>query len=93
MSTTLGDLFPQLNNCWQEQKKSQKPVRKGTAQKLKDLYPEIESWNSVFVTQAWFHWLRSIGMALKEPDKRDERFPTFLIDKIQGEMRETGQWR
>jgi hypothetical protein len=70
-----------------------KPARKGTAQKLKDLYPEIDSWSPVLVTQAWLHWLRMNGLELKEPDTRDERFPAFLVSTIRQKMVELGEWR
>lgn len=42
MATTLGELFPALNDCRPKQKEKQKPPRKRTAQIIKDIYPEIE---------------------------------------------------
>jgi len=93
MATTLGDLFPALKDCRPKPEKKQKPTRKGTAQKLKELYPEMESWNCVFITKAWFHWLRAEGQALAEPETRDERFPEFLVEKIRETMVESGTWR
>jgi len=47
MATTLGDLCPELKHCRPTQKKPQKPPRKGTAHIIKDIYPEIESWDNV----------------------------------------------
>ncbi|BCU57799.1 hypothetical protein [Enterobacter kobei] len=93
MATTLGDLCPELKHCRPTQKKPQKPPRKGTAHIIKDIYPEIESWDNVFVTQVWFRWLRSVDQPLTEPTERDERFPMFLVETIRQRMVETGEWR
>lgn len=93
MATTLGELFPALNDCRPKQKEKQKPPRKRTAQIIKDIYPEIESWNDFFVTKVWFHWLQSVAQPLTEPTERDERFPVFLVETIRQQMVETGSWR
>lgn len=96
-STTLGDLFPEMRNAApghaKKQKISDRITRRGTAERLKELYPEIESWNPVFATQAWLQWLRVNEMELVEPDKRDERFPTYLVGLIREKMVEMGLWR
>ncbi|KFC76710.1 hypothetical protein [Buttiauxella agrestis] len=96
-ATTLGDLFPDLRNatCGQEKKckSGNKITRQGTAERLKALYPEIESWHPVFATQAWFRWLSENNMELVEPDGRDERFPEYLVGLIKEKMVEMGSWR
>lgn len=96
-ATTLGDLFPEIRHAVREKKKKRQPgtdlSRRGTADRLKALYPEIESWHPVFATQAWFRWLTENNMALVEPDTRDERFPEYLVGLIKAKMVEMGSWR
>lgn len=89
---TLGDMFPELNNCRPEKpaKKKGKDYRKGpgTALRLKNLYPEIESWDGFLITKMWMHWGESSGIELKQPEERDERFMEFLVSFIHGKMLE-----
>jgi hypothetical protein len=96
-ATTLGDLFPDLRNTTRGQEKKGKSgnhiTRQGTAERLKALYPEIESWHPVFATQTWFRWLSENNMELVEPDGRDERFPEYLVGLIKEKMVEMGSWR
>jgi len=95
-TTTIGDLFPELRKAVSEgkqKKASNKTTRSGTAERLKTLYPEIESWSNVFAVKAWRMWLNSIGMELVEPEERDERFPQYLVGLIQKKMVEMGSWR
>lgn len=101
ITTTLGDLFPQMRNAVSERNKKQQQRRKtssvtsrsGTAERLKTLYPEIESWHPVFATQAWLNWCREKGLGLIEPEARDEGFPEFLIGLIRQKMTEMNEWR
>lgn len=91
-ATTLGDLFPQLNNCRppKTDRKAQ-PKRRtgpGTAERLKTLYPELDGWDSLCVTSAWLHWGKTCGIELNEPRKRDERFMVFLASFIHEKMLE-----
>lgn len=103
-ATTLGDLFPEMRHAVPAQERKNRPTskspekstrhipRQGTADRLKMLYPEIESWNPVLVTQAWFNWLRENQMALVEPQTRDERFPEYLVGLMVRHMQETEAW-
>lgn len=103
-ATTLGDLFPEMRHAVPGRERKSHPTpespgkparhvtRQGTADRLKMLYPEIESWNPVLVTQAWFNWLRENQMALVEPQARDERFPDYLVGLIIRHMQETKAW-
>ena len=103
-ATTLGDLFPEMRHAVAAQERKNRPTskspkksarhitRQGTADRLKMLYPEIESWNPVLVTQAWFNWLRENQMALVEPQTRDERFPEYLVGLMVRHMQETEAW-
>ncbi len=95
-STTLGDLFPEMRNAVpgndRKRKLANRITRPGTAERLKALYPEIESWNPVFATQAWFRWLSENDMELVEPESRDERFPEYLVGLIREKMAEMGLW-
>jgi hypothetical protein len=72
---------------------TKKSEKKGTANKLKELYPEIASWHPVFVTQAWFRWRKVKGLPLDEPEDRNEEFPEYLVRTIQEKMKEIGTWR
>lgn len=47
---------------------------------LKTLYPELEGWASKMVSKAFVGWQRATGISVVETEKRDERFPTFLIN-------------
>ena len=95
-STTLGDLFPEMRHAVpghdNKRKTSNTTTRSGTAERLKELYPEIESWSPVFATQAWFQWLSANGMELVEPESRDEGFPDYLVGLIREKMTEMGLW-
>ena len=95
-ATTLGDLFPSLRKAApaaKQKKLSNRTTRTGTAERLKTLYPEIESWNNVFATQAWATWLSTNGMEFIEPEERDERFPEYLVSLMKEKMQEMGSWR
>lgn len=92
MTTTFGDLFPELNAC-----RPQKPARRGnakrnegpaTAQRLQALYPELASWDPFYVTTAWHHWGNACGVELSEPKTRDEAFPEYLAHFIHAKMLE-----
>lgn len=48
--------------------------------KLKGIYPELEGWASKMVSKAFVGWQRATGISVAETDKRDERFPTFLVN-------------
>jgi hypothetical protein len=87
-ANTLGNLFPQLGNCRPEKNSGPSKPRKGTAQTLKHLYPEIESWDPFYVTSAWLYWGKTCGIELDEPRARDERFPDFLVNFIHTKMLE-----
>lgn len=96
MASTLGSLFPEMRNAApavKQKKLSSRTTRTGTAERLKNLYPEIESWSNVFATQAWFNWLSTNGMEFTEPEERDERFPEYLVGLIKEKMQEMGSWR
>jgi hypothetical protein len=96
-TTKLGDLFPDMRNAVREQERNSHSyseiTRKGTAERLKTFYPELDSWLPLFVTQAWFRWLTENNMALVEPEGRDERFPEYLVGLIREKMVEMGSWR
>jgi len=55
-----------------------KPVRV-SGNDLKEIYPELDSWASPLVTKAFVGWQRATGVTVDEPQKRDERFPAFLL--------------
>lgn len=89
---TLGDMFPELNNCRPAKpaKKKGKDNRKGpgTALRLKSLYPEIESWDGFYITKIWMLWEETSGIDVKEPVERDERFMNFLVNFIHKKLLE-----
>ena len=94
-ATTLGDLFPEMRQAVTSPRryarKSRKPAeikpRMGTAERLKTLYPEIDSWHPVLVTKAWLHWCVQNQQDSREPSKRDERFPDYIIHLLLENMR------
>lgn len=93
-TATLGDLFPDMRKAAPKQVKKKSPDRKkGTAETLKALYPEIDGWHPVFISKLWLHWRRVNGMDLSEPKDRDERFMDYLAERIHQEMVERGSWR
>lgn len=47
---------------------------------LKTIYPELDGWASKIVSKAFVGWQRATGISVAETDKRDERFPTFLVN-------------
>nr|WP_255322595.1 hypothetical protein [Enterobacter cloacae complex sp.]QVQ59756.1 hypothetical protein [Enterobacter cloacae complex sp.] len=59
----------------------------GTAERLKTLYPELDSWHPVLVTKAWLHWCDQHQQEAREPSKRDERFPDYIIHLLLENMR------
>lgn len=91
MSTTIGDLFPEMSRAApavRQKKLSNKTTRTGTAERLKTLYPEIDSWHPVLVTKAWLHWCKQNQQDSREPSKRDERFPDYIIHLLLENMRD-----
>jgi hypothetical protein len=94
-ATTLGDLFPEMRQAVTSHRryarKPRKPAeitpRMGTAERLKTLYPEIDSWHPVLVTKAWLHWCEQNQQDSREPSKRDERFPDYIIHLLLENMR------
>lgn len=91
-ATTLGDLFPQLNNCRPQKpprnRKAKRNTGPATALRLKKLYPELDSWDPFYVTAAWLHWGDSCGIELREPEERDEQFLVYLAKFIHAKMLE-----
>ena len=51
-----------------------------SGERLKEVYPELDSWASPLVTKAFVGWQRATGVAVDKPDRRDERFPVFLLN-------------
>ncbi|MCU6428526.1 hypothetical protein KWH77_20165 [Enterobacter sichuanensis] len=94
-ATTLGDLFPEMRQAVTSHRRyARKPrtpaeitPRMGTAERLKTLYPEIDSWHPVLVTKAWLHWCEQNQQDSREPSKRDERFPDYIIHLLLENMR------
>lgn len=94
-ATTLGDLFPHMHEAVTTHRRYAKQPRKasavtsrmGTAERLKTLYPELDSWHPVLVTKAWFHWCVQNQQDSREPSKRDERFPDYIIHLLLENMR------
>ncbi|EDV0839732.1 hypothetical protein OY10_004604 [Salmonella enterica subsp. enterica serovar Havana] len=94
-ATTLGDLFPEMHKAVTTHRRYAKKPRKvpemtprmGTAERLKTLYPEIDSWHPVLVTKAWLHWCGHNHQAAQEPEKRDERFPDYIVHLLLENMR------
>lgn len=93
-TATLGDLFPDLENCRPSKKDNKrKPARKGTAQLLRELYPEMEFMDSVLITRLWIHFQEAHGLVSSDPSSRDERFPTHVVSHMQTRMKEAGLWK
>ena len=94
-ATTLGDLFPDLGMAITPHRRYARAPQKapaitscrGTADTLKALYPEIESWHPVLVTKAWLHWCGQSQQASSIPETRDERFPDYLVQLLLDNMR------
>ena len=94
-ATTLGDLFPHMHEAVTTHRRYAKQPRKasavtsrmGTAERLKTLYPELDSWHPVLVTKAWLHWCVQNQQDSREPSKRDERFPDYIIHLLLENMR------
>ncbi|MGC8401961.1 hypothetical protein ACP3P6_22340 [Enterobacter mori] len=94
-TTTLGDLFPEMRQAVTPHRryarKPRKPAeiipRMGTAERLKTLYPEFDSWHPVLVTKAWLHWCGQNQQETHDPEKRDERFPDFIVHLLLENMR------
>lgn len=79
-TATLGDRFPELDNCRPIRKDKKKPARKGTAQLLRELYPEMAFMDPVLITRLWIHFQNAHDIAPSDPSLRDERFPTLLVN-------------
>jgi len=94
-ATTLGDLFPHMHEAVTTHRRYAKQPRKasavtsrmGTAERLKTLYPELDSWHPVLVTKAWLHWCGQNRQETREPEKRDERFPDYIVHLLLETMR------
>ena len=94
-ASTLGDLFPEMRQAVTPHRryarKARKPAeitpRTGTAERLKALYPEFDSWHPVMVTKAWLNWCMQNQQDSREPSKRDERFPDYIIHLLLENMR------
>ena len=94
-ATTLGDLFPHMHEAVTTHRRYAKQPRKasavtsrmGTAGRLKTLYPELDSWHPVLVTKAWLHWCGQNRQETREPEKRDERFPDYIVHLLLETMR------
>lgn len=94
-ATTLGELFPHLRQAITPHRRYAKQPRKasvvtsrmGTAERLKTFYPELDSWHPVLVTKAWLHWCDQHQQEAREPSKRDERFPDYIIHLLLENMR------
>lgn len=79
--------------------KARVPLSAGTCRKsqplrlsgnrLKEIYPELDSWASPLVTKAFVGWQRATGVTVGKPDKRDERFPAFLLNVMLDKQRES----
>jgi hypothetical protein len=96
-TTTLGNLFPELQDirtglAASNTKKSGMYGR-GTARKLKVLYPEMASWSASLLKKAWHQWQQENGLPQAEPTARDERFPEYLVSLIKQYMQEHQGWR
>lgn len=72
---------------------SKREAQYQTGRQLKQLYPELDGWQTSFVATLWTAWQRAVGMSITAPGKRDERFPRFLVERIQEIMVEKEQWR
>lgn len=89
---TLGEMFPELNNL--RSKKNSKVkcdinlAGLGTAERLKILYPEIESWDGFYISKMWMLWEDVSGTGAREPVKRDEQFIKFVVNFIHKKMLE-----
>lgn len=100
-ATTLGELFPHLRQAITPHRRYAKQPRKasvvtsrmGTAERLKTLYPELDSWHPVLVTKAWLHWCVENQLQPIAPEKRDEAFPFYLVRLIRNRMEEMNAWR
>lgn len=56
---------------------------------LKEIYPELDGWANPLVTKAFVGWQRATGINVDEPDRRDERFPAFLLNVMLDKQRES----
>jgi len=59
--------------------------------RLKEIYPELDAWAAPLITKAFVGWQRATGIAVEEPEKRDERFPDFLMSVMLNKQRESRQ--
>lgn len=57
--------------------------------RLKEIYPELDSWASPLVTKAFVGWQRATGVTVDKPDRRDERFPAFLLNVMLDKHKES----
>lgn len=60
-----------------------------SGERLKEVYPELDSWASPLVTKAFVGWQRATGVTVDEPQKRDERFPDFLLTVMLDKQKES----
>lgn len=78
-----------------EKRSKKRPLlpSEGTAQLLRELYPEMEFMDSVLITRLWVHFQEAHHLASSDPSTRDERFPTHVVSHMQTRMKETGLWK
>lgn len=79
-TAVLSETMPDTGHC--------KPQRV-SGNRLKEIYPELDAWNSPLITKAFVGWQRATGIAVEEPEKRDERFPDFLMNVMLNKQRES----
>lgn len=50
--------------------------------RLKDLYPEMESWGAGFLARVWLVFTRTNGLKADVPEERDEAFPEYVVQTL-----------
>ncbi|HHT3529927.1 hypothetical protein [Enterobacter sp. R4-368] len=60
-----------------------------SGERLKAVYPELDSWANPLITKAFVGWQRATGVTVDEPQKRDERFPDFLLTVMLDKQKES----
>ncbi|WOZ79945.1 hypothetical protein [Kosakonia sacchari] len=83
MATEKARVTLSAGNCRRPQ-----PLRL-SGNRLKEIYPELDSWASPLVTKAFVGWQRASGVTVDEPEKRDERFPDFLLTVMLDKQKES----
>lgn len=62
-----------------------KPVKESMSSRghrLKDLYPEMESWGAGFLARVWLVFTRTNGLKADVPEERDEAFPEYVVQTL-----------